>query len=96
MTLDRTAERYLGYHLVISERPAKHINVAAQPSLAVPQTRRLLTTARHSSLSHKMRLSVAFAASLIASAAAHATFQELLINGVDQGKLYIEKSGTSF
>ncbi|KIP02409.1 carbohydrate-binding module family 1 protein [Phlebiopsis gigantea 11061_1 CR5-6] len=32
-----------------------------------------------------MRLSVAFAASLIASAAAHATFQELWINGVDQG-----------
>ncbi|EKM57567.1 glycoside hydrolase family 61 protein [Phanerochaete carnosa HHB-10118-sp] len=32
-----------------------------------------------------MRLSIAFAASLIAGAAAHATWQELWINGVDQG-----------
>ena len=36
-----------------------------------------------------MRLSIAFAASLIASAAAHATFQELWINGVDQGTAFV-------
>ncbi len=32
-----------------------------------------------------MLVKLAFAASLVASAAAHATFQELWINGVDQG-----------
>lgn len=32
-----------------------------------------------------MRLSIAFVASLIASVSAHATFQEMWVNGVDQG-----------
>ncbi|GJE85147.1 glycoside hydrolase family 61 protein [Phanerochaete sordida] len=36
-----------------------------------------------------MRLSIAFAASLIAGAAAHATFQELWVNGVDQGNFCV-------
>lgn len=32
-----------------------------------------------------MKASLAFAASLVASAVGHATFQELWVNGVDQG-----------
>lgn len=36
-----------------------------------------------------MRLSVAFAATLIAGAAAHATFQEMWVNGVDQGNFCV-------
>lgn len=36
-----------------------------------------------------MLFSLALASSLIASVAAHATFQELWINGVDQGMLHV-------
>lgn len=36
-----------------------------------------------------MYLSVAFVASLVASATAHATFQEMWVNGVDQGSFCV-------
>ena len=47
---------------------------------------------RSTSSAITMLLSLAFVSSLVASAVAHATFQELWINGVDQGELKYSSS----